>query len=205
MAALLTETTQLAGSLGIKVTHPRVQEIERLLRELGKDLQDFRPAWRRISKEVLLPAVAKAFSTKTSPDGEKWAPRSPEYAMRAKGSLMSAKGKLLKSATKEGGGSLAVRKFGKKRALIGTDIAYGLPLQWGYGKKSRSSSRALARAEASGRARRSRSGGKRSDVPARPFIAWSATMRVRSSSILIEYLEQLVAKRAGNLSSAGGK
>lgn len=204
MGALLTETTQLAGSLGIKVTHPRVQEIDRLLRELGKDLQDFRPAWRRIAKEVLLPAVARAFSSKTSPDGTKWAERTKGYEDRAGGSLMELKGRLRKSVTADSG-SLSVRKFGKKFALVGTDIDYAVPLQWGYGAKSRSSSAALTRAEASGRARRkSRSKGRRSDVPERPFIAWSATMRVRSSTILLEFLEQLVAKRATDLVPAGG-
>lgn len=204
MPALLTETTMLAGSLGIKVTHPRVQEIDRLLRELGKDMRDFRPAWRRIAKEVLLPAVSKAFASKTSPDGESWAPRTEEYSKRAKGSLLERKGRLRKSLTTEGGGALALRKFGKMFALVGTDLDYALPLQWGYGAKSRSTGRALSRASASGRtARRSRSKRRRSDVPPRPFIAWSATMRVRSSTILVEFLQELVGRRATSLKPAG--
>lgn len=206
VTSVMAETRAIAGTLGIRIDHPRVEEINKLLAGLTEEFRDWRPAWRRIAKEVLLPRVAEAFSSKASPAGEAWAPNSPEYRKRKKGGLLEASGKLRKSLTKEGGGGKAVRKYGKKFALVGTDLGYALPLQWGYGKGSLSSTRAAARASTgtSGR-RRSRSRGLRSDVPARPFIAWSPSMRVRASTVVLEHLRTQVEKQAAGFEKRTGR
>ena len=191
--ALLGQTRAIAGSLGLRLeVNPGPREIDALLRRIAAGLRDFRPAWKRIAREVLLPAVASAFASQTSPDGERWAPLSEEYAARRTGSsALEGSGALRRSVTKVGGGSDAVRRYGKKFARVGTDVPYSLALQWGYGKRSFSSTRATA-----GLGKKTRSKGRRSDVPARRFIGWNEPMRILSAELMVDHLLELIAKQA---------
>lgn len=212
MAELLPTTLGLASSLGLTVEmNPTVEQIDSLLRGIAKELQDFRPAWRRISSEVLLPSIKTAFATGTSQEGEKWAPLSPGYKARkdareefetylkernVSGETLVGTG-TLRTALTQDSGRYSQRSFGKKIAKIGTTLPYALAQQWGYGVKSRS-----AASRRVGSERPTRSAGKRSAVPARQFISWTDSMRQRAAEIVVEYLQFVTDNQVALL---GGK
>lgn len=198
---LLAQTRAVAGSIGLRIDGPSAKEIDRLLRELGEGFSDWRPAWQRISSEVLAPSIRRAFASHSSQDGEAWAPLSRAYARRKQGgasSMLVASGKLERALT--GTGTGALRRFAKKRAVVGTTLGYSVPLQWGYGAGSRAATAAAARG---GARHRTRSTGARSDVPARPFISWSDSMREQAADIVVEFLEAKVDEAVAAAAKAG--
>lgn len=189
----------LGRSMGLGITvSPGPTEIQAYLERIAAELQDFRPAWQRIAREIILPALRQAFSSASSPDGQAWAPLSARYLAEKEKRFPGAgtqpgvaSGKLLDALTREGSGGGALRSFGAKSARIGTSLAYALPMQWGYGAGSVAAARA---AQHGGPLRKTRSLGLRSAVPARSFIAWSSEMSDRALDILITHLQDLVDK-----------
>lgn len=194
---LLAETKAVAGSLGLRIESEGLKEIDALLREIPKQFQDYRPAFRKISEWILLPSIRNAFRSGQSQDGEKWAP-----VKKHGGQPLVDTGKLRDAVTKDGGGGGAQRSFGKKVAKVGTTLGYGLALNYGYGSASRSATHAK---RSGTEARRSRSGGKRSAMPARSFIGWNDTMRSQATEIMVLHLKSIVAAiQSGTAAKAGG-
>ena len=202
---ILAETRTVGASIGLRVgVHPVLEEIDKRLRAIPRELQDLAPAFRRIASEVIEPALRSAFAGQASETGTPWEPLSPDYAKRKHaGEILEGRtGRLRDSLLGTGKGK--VRRFNRKSAEVGTSLPYAAPLQWGYGVKSRS----YLAATRSGRTpARSRSTGKRSAVPARPFVEWSDAMRADAAGIMLEYLDSILATAfaGGGSDTAGGR
>lgn len=199
---VLLETKGIARTIGLKLEATSVQKIDQILRGIAEGLRDFRAAWHRISTEVLLPSIDTAFANQTSQDGTPWAPLSAAYAARKKGGrILERSGKLRRALTSvDFHGTGAIRRFGKKSALIGTSLIEGAPIQYGYGSKSASTSRAVARGKKNFR---TKSLGRRAAVPPRSFIGWNDAMREEATGIMIEELEKIVDAQVANAPGVG--
>lgn len=181
-------------------------EMERAMRDLVRMAKDNRRAFRKMAKQVLIPSAKRAFASQTAQDGERWEKVTPDYAEAKKAAgkgrkLLQRSGALKKSMTRVGKGVAGLRIYGKKYMKIGTTLNYAVPLQWGYGAKSFSTSRAKAR----GSRRRTASKGLRSDVPSRRFVSWSRPMREEAARLMVDHMQIEADLAAAKLAKKGGR
>lgn len=108
---------------------PPPAEMERLLKQLGDDVVDFRPAWPRMLSEVMEPGVAAAFSSKGSSLGQSWGPLSQRYAKRKAMSIHRASEML--SLTGRLRGSFRRLRNSRRAVAYGTTVPYASAVQYG--------------------------------------------------------------------------
>lgn len=164
---------------------PSPVKLAALIGGLGKEFNDWRPAWRRLAPHMAA-GIAENFQTQGGAIGESWPPLTDRYVTRkARGgggrATLVLSGKLLAEATSPQG----VVSMTGIALRFGTSIPYSRAMNFGFTPK-----------------------GGRGGVPRRPFMGWNQNMKDAALEAMNDHASDLLdraAKRIDELRAAGGR
>jgi len=190
---------------------PPAAELLAMLKDIEKDQRDFRKAFRKIRRQVLLPAIRRSFSGRASPAGGAW-PKADafwaylkrRYHGRAGTRVNILSGAYKRELTRSKGG---VRVTGKTYMIHGTNLPYAGSIHWG--KKSVTGRAAegggsfafedVGMRRSKSRRRKARIAGATDGVfgiPPRHSAVWSRDMADDALAIMVESMKEQLRRRA---------
>ncbi len=110
---------------------PPVAELERMLKQLGQDVVDYRPVYPRLVDEVMAPGIQAAFASKGATLGQAWPPLTARYARRK---LRAGSSEML-SLTGQLRSSFAMLRSSKRSVSYGTTVPYARAVQYGHRRR----------------------------------------------------------------------
>lgn len=160
----------MSGAFRFK-TEPSFRRLAKQLGDAGRELTDWRPAWRAFSP-LVGPEMARVLRSQGVAIGERWAPVSTGYAQRkaaaGKGRITGYLTGQLRAELEQG---VARRSVTRKRLRWGPRLPRAYVFHHGHGPNK--------------------------DETARPFLAYTERLRAQLAEILSSRANEVLARVGG--------
>lgn len=172
-----TQRGRFRDKLGVGMD-PSPEQVQAAIKQLGKDLTDWRPAWVQIAP-IIRSGIVDTIKGRGSPIGASWPGHERKYLRRKlKQGFSRAElyrtGRLVASILSEAGATMT-----KLALKVGTSLPYARAMQFGYTRT-----------------------GAKGGIGKRPFMGLTPAMRDRSAQYMSQRARELVDMAASNMQPA---